>query len=172
MDAAREIAKQLRLRDIGGIILIDFIDMHEHEHQQMVLDALKQSLKKDRTKTIVVGMTGLGLIEMTRKKVRQELSSVLQTDCPYCDGTGKIRSPEAIARNVEKELGKYFGQTVAKAVQVEVHPSVAHVLKTDANGSFTRLQEAYGKKILFKPSEEMKQEEMKFRDIDSSTLVC
>jgi ribonuclease G len=90
MDAAREIAKQLRLRDIGGIIIIDFIDMHEHEHQQMVMDSLKQALKKDRTKTTVVGMTGLGLIEMTRKKVRQELSTVLHVDCPCCDGTGKI----------------------------------------------------------------------------------
>ncbi len=90
IDAASEIAKQLRLRDIGGIIIIDFIDMHEHEHQQMVMDALKQALKKDRTKTTVVGMTGLGLIEMTRKKVRQELSTVLHVDCPCCDGTGKI----------------------------------------------------------------------------------
>ncbi len=90
MDAAAEIAKQLRLRDIGGIIIIDFIDMHEHEHQQMVMDVLKQVLKKDRTKTTVVGMTGLGLIEMTRKKVRQELSTVLHVDCPCCDGTGKI----------------------------------------------------------------------------------
>lgn len=93
MEAAREIAKQIRLRDIGGIIIIDFIDMHEHDHQQMVLDALKQALKKDRTKTTVVGMTGLGLIEMTRKKVRQELSTVMTVDCPHCDGTGKILAP-------------------------------------------------------------------------------
>lgn len=161
MEAAREIAKQIRLRDIGGIIIIDFIDMHEHEHQQMVLDALKQALKKDRTRTTVVGMTGLGLIEMTRKKVKQELSTVLHVDCPYCEGTGKMLTPEAIARNVEKEIGKYFTQTVAKAVQVEVHPSVANVLKTDMNGNFTRLQEAYDKKVMFKPSDKVKYDEMR-----------
>ncbi len=172
IEAAREIAKQVRLRDIGGIIIIDFIDMNEQEHQQMVLDALKQALRKDRTKTTVVGMTGLGLIEMTRKKVRQELSTVLHTDCPYCDGTGKILSPETIARNVEKEISKYLVQTIANAVQVEVHPSVAHVLKSDINGNFMRLQESYGKKILFKASSEMKHEEMKIRDVDISTLVC
>lgn len=172
IEAAREIAKQIRLRDIGGIIIIDFIDMHEYEHQQMVLGALKQALRKDRTKTTVVGMTGLGLIEMTRKKVRQELSTVLHTDCPYCDGTGKILSPEAIARNVEKEITRYFGQTIANAVQVEVHPSVANVLKSDINGNFTRLQDTYGKKILFKASDEMKHEEMKIKEVDINTLVC
>lgn len=90
MEAAREIAKQIRIRDIGGIIIIDFIDMHDQEHQHSVLDELKQSLRKDRTKTVVVGMTGLGLIEMTRKKVRQELSIGLHTKCPHCEGTGKV----------------------------------------------------------------------------------
>lgn len=94
LEAAKEIAKQLRLRDIGGIIIIDFIDMHEGEHQKMVLETLRQALKKDRTKSIVVGMTGLGLIEMTRKKVRQELYSILNVDCPYCNGTGKTISHE------------------------------------------------------------------------------
>ncbi len=99
IEAAGEIAKQVRLRDIGGIIIIDFIDMHEHEHQQMVMDKLKQALKKDRTKTTVVGMTGLGLIEMTRKKVRQELSTILHVDCPYCEGTGKVLSNGVAAKN-------------------------------------------------------------------------
>ncbi len=99
MEAAVEIAKQLRLRDIGGIIIIDFIDMHEHEHQQMVMDSLKQALKKDRTKSTVVGMTGLGLIEMTRKKVRQELSTVMHVDCPCCDGTGKVPVNDEKARS-------------------------------------------------------------------------
>ena len=102
IEAAGEIARQLRLRDIGGIIIIDFIDMREQEHRQMVLDELKRVLRKDRTRTSVVGMTGLGLIEMTRKKVRQELSSVLYSECPYCGGTGRILPPEAAAGNMEK----------------------------------------------------------------------
>jgi ribonuclease G len=89
-EAADEIARQLRLRDIGGIIIIDFIDMHDRGHQAMVLDRLKQALRKDRTKTTVVGMTGLGLIEMTRKKVRQDLTSIMFTECPHCEGTGRV----------------------------------------------------------------------------------
>jgi len=91
LDAAREIAKQIRLRDIGGIIIIDFIDMHKQENQQLILDTLKEALKKDRTKTTIVGMTGLGLIEMTRKKVGCELSILMSTTCPYCGGTGKLQ---------------------------------------------------------------------------------
>ncbi|MCX7709917.1 MAG: Rne/Rng family ribonuclease [Clostridia bacterium] len=172
IEAAREIAKQLRLRDIGGIIIIDFIDMHEQEHQHMVIDALKQALRKDRTKTTVVGMTGLGLIEMTRKKVRQVLSSVLNVDCPYCDGTGKILSPESIARNVEKEISKYFAQTIANAIQVEVHPSVAAILTGKEGETLSRMEKAYNKRIVVKPSDAVKHEEIKIKEIDIDSLVC
>ncbi|NJD02526.1 MAG: Rne/Rng family ribonuclease [Ruminiclostridium sp.] len=171
MEAAGEIAKQLRLRDIGGIIIIDFIDMNEHSHQQMVLDNLRHLLKRDRTKTTVVGMTGLGLIEMTRKKVRQELSTVLMTDCSHCDGTGKVLSPEAIARNAEKEISRYFGQTAADAIQVEVHPSVAAVLCGERDG-FTKMGDACGKKISIKPSVDVRYDEIKIREIDINSLVC
>ena len=90
LEAVQEIARQLRLRDIGGIIIIDFIDMNDKNHEELLINAMKEALKKDRTKTIVVGMTGLGLLEMTRKKIRKKLSSVLQTSCPNCNGTGKV----------------------------------------------------------------------------------
>lgn len=104
IEATEEIAKQIRLRDIGGIIIIDFIDMNDHSNQQMVLNKLKEALKKDRTRTTVVGMTGLGLIEMTRKKVRHELSSIMNIDCPNCGGTGKILSPESNGAKSEKGI--------------------------------------------------------------------
>lgn len=90
LEAVKEIVTQLRVRDIGGIIIVDFIDMKEAEHQDMLIAAMKEELKKDRTKTIVVGMTGLGLLEMTRKKIRRKLSSVLQSTCENCKGTGKV----------------------------------------------------------------------------------
>ncbi len=94
LEAAGEIAKQLRLRDIGGIIVIDFIDMKVTEHRNGILSALRNELKKDRTKTVVLGITGLGLIEMTRKKVREELYSVLTVDCPRCGGAGRTLREE------------------------------------------------------------------------------
>lgn len=93
VEAAREIAKQLRLRDIGGIIIIDFIDMHEKQHEEVVLEALKNSLRKDRTKSNVLGITHLGLVEMTRKKVRKRIDSAFLSTCPHCNGEGKILTP-------------------------------------------------------------------------------
>jgi ribonuclease G len=90
IEAAGEVAKQIRLRDLGGIIIIDFIDMRENAHRQALIEALRQELKKDRSKTTVVGMTGLGLIEMTRKRVRLDLASSIAIDCEFCKGTGKI----------------------------------------------------------------------------------
>lgn len=172
MEAAREIAKQLRLRDIGGIIIIDFIDMQEQEHQQMVLDTLKQALKRDRTRTTVLGMTALGLIEMTRKKVRQELSTIMSVDCPHCDGTGKILSPESVARNVEKEIANYFNRSIANAIKVELHPSVASLLNDCDRDAVDRLEDSYGKKVVIEASEMVRYDEIKIREIDINTLVC
>lgn len=90
LEAVDQIAAQIRLRDIGGIIIIDFIDMVEEDHRQVVLEALREAVKKDRTKTNIVGFTGLGLVEMTRKKARQRLSASLLKSCPHCGGMGKV----------------------------------------------------------------------------------
>lgn len=171
IEAAKEIAKQLRLRDIGGIIIIDFIDMTQSDHQHMVLDALKQALKKDRTKTTVVGMTGLGLIEMTRKKIRQGLSSAMKVDCAYCDGTGKILSPETVARNVEKEIKNYITETIASAIAVEVHTSVATILNSSYDESIKKLESNFNKKIVVKGSNDIKHHEVKIKAVDINSVL-
>jgi len=172
IDAAGEIARQLRLRDIGGIIIIDFIDMHDSEHQQMVLSTLKCALKKDRARTTVVGMTGLGLIEMTRKKVNQELSSILNSDCNFCGGTGKVLSNESIARNIEKRIGHYCDRTYSKAVLVEVNPAILQFLMGTNDENLARMEEFYGKKIILKSSDILKYDEVKFKDVDIDLPVC
>lgn len=172
LEASKEIAKQLRLRDIGGIIIIDFIDMNLKDHQQLVLDTLKQALKRDRTRTMVVGITSLGLVEMTRKKIRQKLSSVMNVDCPYCEGTGRILSPETVARNAEREIGKIFAQSLANGVRVEVHPDVAKILAGINGSNLQKLESKFSKKIMIKESAELKHGEIKIREIDNDTLVC
>lgn len=91
LEAAQEAARQIRLRDIGGIIIIDFIDMAQDEHRAEVLEVLDSEFKKDRTKSHIYGLTRLGLVEMSRKKVRQNLEELLLCTCPVCDGEGKIR---------------------------------------------------------------------------------
>lgn len=103
-EAAAEIVRQLRLRDVGGIIIIDFIDMDSEEDRLQLLTLLRQLLKKDRTKTNLVGLTGLGLVEMTRKKVHQPIHTQLQRQCPHCQGSGMIATDETIARSILHEL--------------------------------------------------------------------
>lgn len=90
LEAAQEIARQLRLRNIGGIIIIDFIDMVEEKHRQEVLAALEEALKQDRVRSHILGITRLGLVELTRKKTRPSLAEMLLKPCPYCDGTGRV----------------------------------------------------------------------------------
>jgi ribonuclease G len=132
LEAAAEIARQIRLRDIGGIIIIDFIDMEKETHKQAVLDNLATNLKKDRTKTHVVGLTGLGLVEMTRKKARQNLETTLYTECPCCKGRGHIQSPETMSLKIKREIRKKCAQQrIAENLIIQVHPRVADILKND-----------------------------------------
>lgn len=172
IEASREIAKQLRLRDIGGIIIIDFIDMHVPENQQLVMDSLKLALKKDRTRTTVVGMTGLGLIEMTRKKVRQELSTAITVQCPCCEGTGRILSPESVVRDMESKLNHYFDDIDSDTVEIEVHPSVFSAFTGTNEENVKRMEEAYNKKIIVKKNSELGREEIKIKEIDMNNLLC
>lgn len=131
IEAAVEIAKQLRLRDIGGIIIIDFIDMTREEDEQKVLEVLEKALSKDRTKTKILGMTELGLVEMTRKKVRQRLESILQKKCSCCDGTGRLLSEYTLLNKLEKEMKRISIHTTAQAVIFEVHPTVLKVMEQE-----------------------------------------
>jgi len=125
LEAAREIARQLRLRNIGGIIIVDFIDMTKEEHRQEVLRVLEEEIKKDKTKTNILGITQLGLVEMTRKKVRPSLSEVLQKPCPYCEGRGKVLSEETLGIHFKNQIYHMARQTSADTILVEANPLVA-----------------------------------------------
>ena len=128
-EAAVEIARQLRLRDIGGIIIIDFIDMETDASRQKVLSALKNALKSDRNKTNVVGFTGLGLVEMTRKKLRTKLSGTLQTLCPVCEGTGRVIQPEFTARKALREYNRQKASGSEAKIEIKLNASVMAALK-------------------------------------------
>ncbi len=147
LEAAEEIAHQIRLRDIGGIIIIDFIDMELPEHREMVVEVLREALKKDRTKTNVVGITGLGLIEMTRKKERNRLSATLLKPCPYCNGTGKVYSESMTIAKIEKELEDFFKSRNVWGAIVEVHPTIGRVWMEDGGKNIEILENTWNKKI-------------------------
>lgn len=132
LEAAEEIARQLRLRNIGGIIVVDFIDMAEEDHRFAVLKLLGELLKKDRVKTRLVGMTALGLVQITRKKTKNDVSSYLQEDCPHCHGTGLVIKPEIVVPIVAARIRRAFKDDRTRAVLVTVHASVAAALTDGA----------------------------------------
>lgn len=125
MIAAREVARQLRLRDIGGIIVIDFIDMESEGSKRRVLNELRGHLRRDRARTKVFAISNLGLIEMSRQRVRPSLVSILSDECPYCKGTGKVLSLETLANRVERELERAVRKTGEKQVQIRSNPTLA-----------------------------------------------
>ena len=151
MEAAKEIARQLRLRDIGGIIIIDFIDMNLQKHKDQVLACLEEELARDRTKTAVLGLTRLGLVEMTRKKVRDGLGELFQKECPYCGGTGRVLSETTMAFKVIREIKKMS----ESAILIEVHPNVASVLIGPGGDKLQELENDLDKDIYIRGNNEL-----------------
>ncbi|KMK74825.1 RNAse G [Alkalihalobacillus pseudalcaliphilus] len=162
LEATKEIAKQLRLRDIAGIIVIDFIDMKNEENRELVLKAFKKALTGDRTRTNVVGMTGLGLIELTRKRVRNNLQTSLSKVCPTCHGKGVVLSDEAQAFKIERQLWEYKGGD-QEAVVIEIPSKVQAVLVGEKGEHLKRLEAALGFRILIYPNKALKEEAFSIR---------
>lgn len=125
MDAAREIARQLRLRDIGGIIVCDFIDMETRANQERVLSELRQYLSRDRARTRAFQVSELGLVEMTRQRVRPSLYQSMTQPCADCGGSGRVFKPEVVIRRIERSIRRVGVQRSEKAVTIRVHPQVA-----------------------------------------------
>ncbi len=131
LDAAGEIARQLRLRDIGGIIVIDFIDMNNPRDKQAVVKALELALKKDRSRTKISNISPLGLVEMTRKRTGETLTGFMTDDCPYCKGRGHLASSESVSLVVERDLRKQVNDPKnarKEALLITCHPEVAELL--------------------------------------------
>lgn len=153
LDAAVEIVRQLRLRNIGGIIIVDFIDMQSEENRQQVLQALEEETKKDKTKANVLGITQLGLVEMTRKKVRPSLSEVLQRPCPYCEGKGKVLSEETMGIHFKNYICQMSKQTSASTILVEANPLVAARLIGSGGVNLRELEQRTGKSLYIRGSQ-------------------
>ena len=131
MEAAQEIARQLRLRAIGGIVVIDFIDMELQEDKSKLSHYLQDLFKDDRCKARVYGITGLGLVEITRKRARSDMRTLLSRGCPFCAGSGWVAREETVAMNVKRFLRKVIQSSQAQAFIIDTHPEIAeYVMKT------------------------------------------
>lgn len=146
-EAAQEIAKQLRLRNIGGIIIIDFIDMKNEADRQQVLETLTNALAQDKTKSHVLGFTQLGLVEMTRKKVKTRLSHILETPCSQCGGSGRVWSRDTIAISTAQNIYSLAREPDVKVIEVVCHPSVAGLLIGHNKENLQMMRRQTGKQI-------------------------
>ena len=129
VDAIKEIVRQIRLRDLGGIIVIDFIDMDERKNRQKVMQALEEALKSDRAPSKVLQFNDFGLVAITRKRVKQSLERTLGSPCPYCTATGFVKSAQTVCNEIYSEMKKIAKQLDSKDVILRVHPEVGKELE-------------------------------------------
>ena len=150
VDAIKEIVRQIRLRDLGGIIVIDFIDMDERKNRQKVMMALEEALRWDRAPSKVLQFNDFGLVAITRKRVKQSLERTLGESCPYCTGAGFVKSVPTVANELYIEMRKMVRGHDGKDIMVRVNPEVAKALKANNGKLITEMEDPTGKAVLVK----------------------
>ena len=147
LEAVKEIAFQLRLRNIGGLIIIDFIDMEKELHREKVHSALEDALKNDKSKTNILKISELGLVEMTRKRVRESIGRTLCEPCPYCEGKGYVKSRTSVVYEIFRELQREIRDLPGYHVTLLVHPDVAALLTDEERHGIEELERRFEKQI-------------------------
>ncbi|MFB1029642.1 MAG: ribonuclease G [Thauera sp.] len=147
LEASQAIARQLRLRNLGGIIIIDFIDMENVEHREMVLEEFRKALSRDHTKMSINGFTALGLVEMTRKRTRESLAHLLCEPCPTCSGRGEVKTARTVCYEILRELLREARQFNAKEFRVLAAPNVIDLFLDEESQSLAMLSDFIGKKV-------------------------
>ena len=159
LEAVREVAYQLRLRNIGGMVIIDFIDMEDERHRDRVLQSLSESLTADRARCNVVKMSELGLVEMTRQRTRESLGRQLTETCWYCEGKGALKSKRTVAYDIFRALERQAPRLLEPVVVVQAHPEVVDVMVGEEADALAGIEAASGKKILARPRGSFHQEQ-------------
>ena len=150
LEAVKEIVRQLRLRDLGGIIVLDFIDMEEKKNRQKVFQAIEQELRKDRSPSKALQVSDFGLIIITRKRVKQSLERVMTEPCPYCSGTGVIKSSSTICYEILSEVKKVGPDLNGHRLLLRVNPDIARALKEEESDVLKDLRQSIGKDVTVK----------------------
>jgi ribonuclease G len=157
LEAVKEIAYQIRLRNLGGIIIVDFIDMEKQENREKVFNAFTEAMKKDRAKNTIFHISELGLIQMTRKRVRESLGRTLCTTCPYCEGKGFVMSPETLCYEILRTIKK-LARHGSKKIIITTHPSVAELLSDEEMLGIEDVEKKYGVKVIISADIKMHKE--------------
>jgi ribonuclease G len=160
-EAAREIARQLRLRDVGGIVVCDFIDMEVQANRDRVLQELRQHLSRDRARTKAYAVSELGLVEMTRQRVRQSHLQNMTEPCPTCAGTGRIFTPETILRRMERSVRRMASDGRKDNLVVRLHPETALHVLTEEHDLLRKLEKSVGFALELRDDPLLKPDEFK-----------
>jgi len=159
LEAVKEIVRQIRLRDLGGIIVLDFIDMEEKKNRQKVLQAVELELKKDRSPSKALQVSDFGLVIITRKRVKQSLERVLTEPCPYCSGTGVIKSTATICYEILSEVKKISPELNGHRLLLRVNPDIARALEEEENAVLRDLKQTIGKDVTIKSDMQLHHEQ-------------
>jgi ribonuclease G len=157
LEAVKEITYQIRLRNLGGIIIIDFIDMDKPENRDKLFNAFTEAMKRDRAKNTIFHISELGLIQMTRKRVRESLGRMLSTTCPYCEGKGFVKSPDTLCFEILRTIKKLARHGSEKIV-ITSHPIVAEMLSDEEMLGIEDVESKYGVKVIVRADNKMHQE--------------
>ena len=154
-DAIKEIVRQIRLRDLGGIIVVDFIDMDERKNRQKVMQALEEAMRADRAPNKILQFNDFGLVAITRKRVKQSLERTLCTPCLICEGAGYVKSPQTVVGEILIEATKIARAVEGKDVMLRVNPEVAKLLKSNQNSYLQELEEILGRTVIVKSDQQL-----------------
>ena len=160
MEALKEIAHQIRLRDCSGIIIVDFIDMLEQDHRDRVVKALEDEVMKDRVRVSVISMTGLGLVELTRKRQRSSLSRILTDPCFYCEGMGTLKKKETIVCEIFRELSEVVRKkSITAPIVAHCHSDIVNWVYSEESELMDSLEEELGVPVIFQADLKLHYEE-------------
>ena len=166
--AAKEIARQLRLRDLGGVIVNDFIDMREERHRRGVEKAVRDAIKRDRARTKVLRMSAFGLIEMTRQRIRPSLKRSVYEDCSHCTGAGVVKTVESMSIDVMRLLALASNREDIRRVNVAVSSPVATFLNNRKRSDLVRLETEFNMSILIRPEDNVPAEYLQIDCFDGN----
>ncbi|MES2764658.1 MAG: Rne/Rng family ribonuclease [Bacteroidota bacterium] len=170
-EAAREVARQIRLRDIGGMIIVDFIDMNDERNRLKIYHEMRKQLSFDRAKTVAYPITQLGLLQITRQRVHQNITEKMTEICPLCTGTGRVQSRSEVIHAIERWLKSFRGQSRDFRLTLAVHPAIATYLTEGVLPKLTRLMLKYFLKVQVQPDDKLHMHEFRFFGKDGKDIT-
>ena len=171
MEAAPEIARQLRLRDLGGMIVMDFIDMADEKHRRDVEKELFQAMKRDRARVKILRMSQFGIVQMTRQRMRTSVARAAFTSCPLCKGIGQVRSRESVMIDLMRKIRLNISQKGIRALECQLHPDVALYVLNEKREALLALEERWQKKIVVKTDRSLDFQEIRLFGIQKGGPV-